>query len=249
MSIRRNVASQIYASVLVNSIYAMLNYPVVLISTLLAPLSMLAVVTFASHGRLLAVAAEGALIMNMVMSGTSLQGDLSHLKNDMRVQDMVVSSPTSAGVYITGMALSELVYSLPTISLLIILNALFVKSTIIGWVFVFLDMSTIFVFSISLGFLLSTFSSDIIQSWAFSGILSPILTTLPPVYYPISYIPFPYRYLTYLSPTTYSAEIAQSATGFINLGTNGFIESWLILVAVTLVITYLALKRSRWREV
>ncbi|MCL5681395.1 MAG: ABC transporter permease, partial [Candidatus Thermoplasmatota archaeon] len=154
MSIKRNVASQIYASVLVNSIYAMLNYPVVLISTLLAPLSMLAVVTFASHGKLLAVAAEGALIMNMVMSGTSLQGDLSHLKNDMRVQDMVVSSPTSAGVYITGMALSELVYSLPTISLLIILNALFVKSTIIGWVFVFLDMSTIFVFSISLGFLL-----------------------------------------------------------------------------------------------
>lgn len=247
--IKRNVWSQVSASILVNSIYAMMNYPVLLINTLLAPLSLLAVVTFASHGKLLPVAAEGALIMNMVQSGTSLQGDLSHLKNDMRLQDMIVSSPTPAIVYIFGMAISEIVYSIPTLTLLIILNLLFVKTSIIGGMIIFFDMATIFTFSISLGFLLSTFSSDIIQSWAFSGILSPILTTLPPVYYPISYIPYPYRYLSYLSPTTYAAEIAQNATGFVNLGWEGNVLSWAVLIGVTVVITYLSLKRSRWREV
>ncbi len=247
--IRRRVSSQIYASILVNSIYAMMNYPVLLINTLLAPLSLLAVVTFASHGRLLPVAAVGALIMNMVQSGTSLQGDLSHLKNDMRLQDMIVSSPTPAMIYIFGMAISEIVYSIPTLTLLIILNILFVKTTIIGGITIFFDMTTIFTFSISLGFLLSTFSSDIIQSWAFSGILSPILTTLPPVYYPISYIPYPYRYLSYLSPTTYAAEIAQNSTGFVNLGVKNYVISWIILIGITIILTYLALKRSRWREV
>ncbi|MEM4110686.1 MAG: ABC transporter permease, partial [Thermoplasmata archaeon] len=65
------------ASILVNSIYAMVNYPVVMINTLLAPLSILAVVTFASHGTLLSIGALGALIMNMVQSGVSIQGDLS----------------------------------------------------------------------------------------------------------------------------------------------------------------------------
>ncbi len=249
MKIKRRVSSQIYASILVNSIYAMMNYPVLLINTLLAPLSLLAVVTFASHGRLLPVAAEGALIMNMVQSGTSLQGDLSHLKNDMRLQDMIVSSPTPSMIYIFGMAISEIVYSIPTLTLLIILNILFVKTTIIGGITIFFDMATIFTFSISLGFLLSTFSSDIIQSWAFSGILSPILTTLPPVYYPISYIPYPYRYLSYLSPTTYAAEIAQNSTGFVNLGIRNYVISWIILIGITIILTYLALKRSRWREV
>lgn len=247
--IKRNVWSQVAASILVNSIYAMMNYPVLLINTLLAPLSLLAVITFSTHGKLLPVAAEGALIMNMVQSGTSLQGDLSHLKNDMRFQDMIVSSPTPAMIYIFGMAISEIVYSIPTISLLIILNLLFVKTTIIGGVIIFFDMATIFTFSISLGFLLSTFSSDIVQSWAFSGILSPILTTIPPVYYPISYIPYPYRYLSYLSPTTYAAEIAQNATGFINLGLEENILSWVILIVITIFITYLSLKRSRWREI
>lgn len=186
----------------------MLNYPVTLIGTLLAPLSILAVVSFASRGTFLPVAAEEALIMNMVSHGTSLQGDLSHLKNDIRMQDMVVSSPTGSGIYVFGMAISEIVYSIPTLIVLLIFNAFFVKTSFFGATITFLDMATIFTFSISLGFLLSTFSSDIVQSWAFSGILSPILTTIPPVYYPISYIPLPYRYLAYISPTTYAAQIA-----------------------------------------
>ncbi len=245
---KRKIGSQILASILVNSVYAMINYPVVLINTLLAPLAILAVVTFASKGALLPVAAVGALIMNMVSSGTSLQQDLSHLKNDMRLQDMIVSSPTTSLVYIVGMAISEIVYSIPTLAFLVILNVIFVKITLLGGLIIFLDMATIFTFSISLGFYLSTFTSDIIQSWGFSGILSPLLTTIPPVYYPITYIPYPYRYLAYLSPTTYASEIAQSQTGFFNPGVVGFSIAWIVLLAITGALSYLALKRSRWRE-
>ena len=245
---KRKIGSQILASILVNSVYAMINYPVVLINTLLAPLAILAVVTFASKGALLPVAAVGALIMNMVSSGTSLQQDLSHLKNDMRLQDMIVSSPTTSLVYIVGMAISEIVYSIPTLAFLVILNVIFVKITLLGGLIIFLDMATIFTFSISLGFFLSTFTSDIIQSWGFSGILSPLLTTIPPVYYPITYIPYPYRYLAYLSPTTYASEIAQSQTGFFNPGVAGFSIAWIVLLTITGALTYLALKRSRWRE-
>lgn len=248
MKIRKRVLYQVTASILVNSIYAMVNYPVVLINTLLAPLSLLAVVTFASHGTLLPIAAEGALIMNMVSSGISMQGDLSHLKNDMRLQDMIVSSPTPASVYVLGMAISEIVYSIPTITLLVILNLIFVKITLMGGITIFADMSLIFTFSIALGFLLSTLTSDIVQSWAFSGILSPLLSTIPPVYYPISYIPYPYRYLAYLSPTTYAAEIAQNAAGFIHLSFFNLLITWLVLIIVTLFILFLAIKKSKWRE-
>ncbi|MVT13619.1 MAG: ABC transporter permease [Euryarchaeota archaeon] len=237
------------ASILVNSIYAMVNYPVVMINTLLAPLSILAVVTFASHGSLLPIGALGALIMNMVQSGISIQGDLSHLKNDMKLQDMVVSSPTSAGIYIFGMAISEIVYSIPTLTLLLILNFLFVKASLFAWFLIFIDMATIFTFSIALGFLLSTFSSDIVQSWAFAGILSPLLSTIPPVYYPITFIPLPYRYISYLSPTTYAAEIAQSLAGYVPVNIYEFIMLWIVLIGITVLIFFLALKKSRWREV
>ncbi|MGC8516218.1 MAG: ABC transporter permease [Thermoplasmata archaeon] len=245
----RHRSSQLYASVLVNSLYAIVNYSVTLINTLLAPLSILAVVTFASHGTLLPVAAEGALIMNMVGSGTSMQGDLSHLKNDMRLQGMVVSSPTGPGIYVAGMAISQIVYSLPTLVLLAIFNILFVHLTAIGALILTADMATIFTFAVSLGFFLSTLSTDIVQSWAFAGILSPILTTIPPVYYPISYIPLPYRYLAYISPTTYAAQIAQSQAGFATLSVLQTAVYWLILIVITLIFTFIAVKRSRWRDV
>jgi ABC-2 type transport system permease protein len=246
---KRRIGSQIMASILVNAIYAMINYPIILLNTLLAPLAILAVVTFASHGTLLPVAVTGALIMNMVSSGTSMQQDLSHLKNDMRLQDMIVSSPTTSTIYIVGMAISEIVYSIPTIAFLIVLHFIFVKTTILGGFIIFLALATTFTFSVSLGFFLSTFTSDIIQSWGFSGIISPLLTTIPPVYYPITYIPYPYRYLSYLSPTTYASEIVQSQTGVFHLGFQNFVISWVVLISITVVLGYLAVRRSRWREV
>ncbi|MGC8991968.1 MAG: ABC transporter permease [Thermoplasmata archaeon] len=240
--------NMILSSILVNAIYAMINYPVLLINTLLSPISILAVVTFASRGTLLPIASLGALMMNMITSGVSLQGDLSHLKNDMKLQDMVVSSPTDQKIYLLGMAISEIVYAIPTLSILLFINILFVKINYIGWILIIADMILVFSFSISLGFFLSTISSDVVQSWAFSGIISPILSTIPPVYYPITFIPYPWRYLAYVSPTTYAAEIAQDIVGYIKLSNFEFLLSWIILISFTLFTFYLGLKRSHWKE-
>ncbi len=107
----RYKSSEMMASVLINAIYAMKNFPITLVNTLLSPLSFLIVITFVSRGRLISVAVLGGLIMTMISSGIGLQGDLSHLKNDFRLQDMVVSSPTRSSTYIAGMAISEIVYS------------------------------------------------------------------------------------------------------------------------------------------
>ena len=104
---RRSKLSQILAGVLVNAIYEMKNYPVVLISTVISPLSLLAVITFVTNGALLGTAIEGGLIMIFFSSGIALQSDLSHLKNDFKLQDMVVSSPTSSRLYMSGMALGR----------------------------------------------------------------------------------------------------------------------------------------------
>jgi len=106
-----------------------------------------------------------------------------------------------------------------------------------------------FTVSVTIGFTLSTFSSDIVQSFAFSGLISTLFTTLPPVYYPITYIPLPFRYLAYLSPTTYAAEIAQSTTGFLQLSTVELIFAWVILIGITLTLALIAVKKARWREV
>jgi ABC-2 type transport system permease protein len=227
----------------------MRNFPIVLINTVLSPLSFLLVIVFVSRGALLGEAILGGFIMSMFSAGVGLQGDLSHLKNDFKLQDMVVSSPTSWQAYMFGMALSEIVYSLPALLVLVLLAYYFMNLSAPGVVAVTGVLILMFLTSIAIGFTLSTFSTDIVQSFAFSRLISTLFSTIPPVYYPITYIPLPYRYIAYLSPTTYAAELAQSAAGYLPLTFTGAVIDWAVLVAVTVALFLIASTKARWREI
>ncbi len=240
---------QVLASILVNSIYEMKNYPVVLINTVLSPLSFLLVIAFVSRGQLIPDAIEGGFIMSMFNSGMSLQGDLAHLKNDFKLQDMVVSSPTSPAAYVTGMALAEVIYSTPALAVLVVLAAIYIHPGVAEAVLLVSVLLLMFLASIAIGYTLSTFSSDIVQSFAFSRLISTLFSTLPPVYYPITLIPTPFRYAAYLSPTTYAAEISQNAAGLLSLSSSGVAAAWGVLLATTAALALVAMKKARWREV
>ncbi len=246
---KRSKLSQILAGILVNAIYEMKNYPVVLISTVISPLSLLAVVTFVSRGALLGTAIEGGLIMNFFSSGIALSSDLSHLKNDFKLQDMVVSSPTSSRLYMGGMALAEIVYSIPSLAILFALTAIYVRPTLIQTAVILIVLLLMFTMASALGFMLSTISSDVVQSYAFTRLLSLLFTTLPPVYYPITYIPQMFQYFAYLSPTTYAAQIIQATTGYLTIPTSLLLANWIILTSITVIILFVAVKKTRWKEV
>jgi ABC-2 type transport system permease protein len=246
---RVNRFSQVLAAILVNAVYEMRNYPIVLLNTVLSPLSFLLVIVFVSHGSLIGEAVEGGLIMSMFSAGVALQADLSHLKNDFKLQDMVVSSPTTWQTYMFGMAISEIVYSFPALIVLSILAYYFMNLRAPAILAVTGVLLLMFLTSIAIGFTLSTFSTDIVQSFAFSRLISTLFSTIPPVYYPITYIPLPYRYLAYLSPTTYAAELAQGAAGYLTLQPATMAFDWTVLTAVTVTLFLVARSKARWREI
>lgn len=246
---KRSRLSQILAGILVNAIYEMKNYPVVLISTVISPLSILTIITFVSSGELLGTAIQGGLIMIFFSSGIALQSDLSHLKNDFKLQDMIVSSPTNAKVYMAGMAVAEIVYSLPGIVILIALAAIYLQPSLLQIVILTVVLLLMFAISIAIGFMLSTISNDVVQSYAFSRLLSLLFATLPPVYYPITLVPIPFNYLAYLSPTTYAAEIMHSTTGYLELSAGRLALDWAVLIGICAVIMFVAVKKTRWRSI
>lgn len=234
---------------LVNAVYEMKNYPIVLLSTVISPLSLLLVITFVTNGNLFGTAIEGGLIMVFFSSGIALQSDLSHLKNDFKLQDMIVSSPTSSRLYMVGMALAEIVYSIPALAILVVLAGIYLHPSLIQIAVLSIVLLLMFAVSVAIGFMLSTFSSDVVQSYAFSRLLSLLFATLPPVYYPITYVPAPFNYLAYLSPTTYAAEIMHSATGYLNIPVSMVIIDWTVLLLVCAIILFIAVKETRWKDV
>jgi ABC-2 type transport system permease protein len=233
----------------VNAVYEMKNYPIVLLSTVISPLSLLLVITFVTNGNLFGTAIEGGLIMVFFSSGIALQSDLSHLKNDFKLQDMIVSSPTSSRLYMVGMTLAEIVYSIPALAILVALAGIYLHPSLLQIAILSIVLLLMFAISVAIGFMLSTFSSDVVQSYAFSRLLSLLFATLPPVYYPISYVPEPFRYIAYLSPTTYAAEIMHSATGYLNIPVSMVIFDWIVLLLVCAIILFIAVKKTRWKDV
>ncbi len=245
---KSNRLSQVYASVLIDAVYQMRNYPITLVSNVLAPFSVLVLILLVSHGYLLSVSIEGALITSMISGGVNLQIDLSHMKNDFKLQDMLVSSPTSAFAYTLGMGVAALTNALPALAVLTVLSFIFIHATPLGALTVLCVFALMFAFSVALGFMLSTFSTDIQQNRAFVSILTIMLATIAPIYYPITYIPDAIRFLAYFSPATYAAEIAQNAIGHLQLSQLNLAVDWVVLVAVCFVLFVLAVKKSHWRD-
>jgi ABC-2 type transport system permease protein len=240
--------SQLLAAILVNAVYEMQNYPIVLLNTVISPLSFLLLIVFVSNGALIGVGIMGGFIMSMFSAGMSLQADLTHLKNDFKLQDMIVSSPTSQSSYMFGMAIAEIIYALPALVTLTILGVLFIKMTLLALLGFLIVLVLVFLISIVIGFLFSTISSDIVQSFAFSRLLSTVFATIPPIYYPITYIPLPFRYVAYLSPMTYAAQLAHNFGGYLELPLTMILISWLVLISLTIFLFVLSAKRSKWRE-
>lgn len=244
----RNKISQVWATVLLTAVYWMRNYPISIVASFLSPLAIVVIISFVSKGALVGVAVEGALITTFVLNGISEMGDISHLKNDFKIQDMIVASPTSAFSYILGMSISSLITTLPSIVFILILWGVFIHTTVVSAVTVFAVVALLMALSISIGFFLATRTSDISQSYQFTSMLGLLFTTISPIYYPISLIPLPYRYFAYLSPITYGAEIIQSATGYLSISSMNLAFDWLVLIVLTVVTMFFAIKDLRWRE-
>ncbi len=246
---RGRIKNQLLASILVNAISEMRNYPVVLLNTALSPLSFLALVFFVSNGAFLGEAIIGGLIMALFSSGTSLQTDYFPPEERLQVAGYGRQLTYERfrlrhrhGLFGTDILVTSAL-------ILGILFALYVHVSIIGLLGIIIVLCLIFIMSISLGFVLATISSDIVQSYAFSRLISLLFTTLAPVYYPITAIPEPYRYLAYLSPTTYIAQLAQNFSGLIPITLNVVIIDWIVVIVLTSIFLWIGIRRSRWREV
>jgi ABC-2 type transport system permease protein len=62
-------------------------------------------------------------------------------------------------------------------------------------------------------------------------------------------VPYPLNYLAYLSPTTYAAELMHSTMGYLELSTPRIALNWAVLLGVCAVILFVAVKKTRWRDV
>lgn len=244
----RNRLRSLLTLVQLNGLIPIRTQPLYLINLLASPLSFLFFIDVISRGALIAYGITGGLVLTMLSAGTGLQSDLTHYRHDLKFQDVVVASPVEAPVYVAGMALSELVYSLPGVAVFV---ALFVAkgyasptaALVVGGV-----LLLVWGFATALAFTLATYFEDVRETFMFSPLISLMLTVLPPVYYPLSQLPHWAQFVARFSPTTYAANLVQGAVGLQPISFSGAVLDWAVLGGVTAALFAIAAFKARWKE-
>jgi len=187
----------------------------------------------------------GALVANIVMVGLNITSDLVFYRKKLKLQDMFVASPLSPVSYVLGFAFSSLLVILP--GLLVLIGLIYVVHGIrFGVLLLLCALILTWIMSIALAYMIATRVENPIHIGTASTVTSILLVILPPVYYPLQLIPHPYRLVALIAPTTYPAHLIRS----ILLGAEDDPSIyWVGFIVYITVITLLALKKGRWREV
>src|ERR671936_2104508 len=104
--------------------------PMSMVFTAISPFSLLFVLFVISNGQYVQFAVTGSLVMALVGYGLALGQDISFYKTEYKIQDVFVASPVSPLTYMTGLALSELLFGLPALVVLTVLALYFGTSII-----------------------------------------------------------------------------------------------------------------------
>ena len=244
----RNRLRSLGTFVLLNGLIPIRTQPLYLVNLLASPLSFLFFLTVVSHGSLLEFGITGGLILTMLSAGTGLQSDLTHYRHDLKFQDIVVASPVEAPIYVLGMALSELVYSVPGLAVFVVLFAAEGLASPVSVAVVLGVLLLVWGFATALAFTLATYFEDVRETFMFSPLISLVLTVLPPVYYPISSLPSWARIVARFSPTTYAAGLVQGAVGLAPITLPAAVLDWGVLIGFTAVLFVIAALKARWRD-
>ena len=244
----RNRLRSVLTLIELNGLIPIRTTPLYILNTLASPLSFLFFIFIVSRGQLLVYGITGGMVLTTLTVGTSLQSDLTHYRHDLKFQDVVVASPVEAPIYVAGMALSELVYSLPSLAVFVALFVVLGHPTVTNLTVLAIVCVLVWAFASALAFTLATYFQDVRETFLFSPMISLVLTVLPPVYYPISSLPGWAQTAALFSPTTYAAGLVQGTCGLAPLTFSGAVIDWAVLVAFTAALFLVAAVKARWRE-
>ena len=241
------VLKQVFLIAYLTGILWLRRNPISMVFSAISPFSLLFVLFVVSNGHYIQFAVAGSLVMALVGYGLALGQDISFYKTEYKIQDVFVASPVSPLTYMTGLALSQLLFGFPALTVLTVLAAFFGTSISN----IPLLLSTIFLIwgSMSaMGFFLSSHMLHMRNATQVISFVNVILAVLPPVFYSIGRLPLDLQYLAYIVPTTHASLMLQYTMGLPTPKEWSIALGLLVQVSYLIGFVMLAKTKAIWRE-
>jgi ABC-2 type transport system permease protein len=185
--------------------------------------------------------------MALVGYGLSLGQDISLYKIEYKMQDIFVASPISSVTYMLGLALSQLLYGLPALMVLIIL-AIYFSTSITFLPLLLVNVVLIWGTMSSIGFFLSSHMLHMRNATQLISFVNVVIAVVPPVFYSSDRLPEGLQLLSYAVQTTHASLLLQYSMGF------PVPHGWSISLGLVVQCLYfvfflvVAKKKALWRE-
>ena len=241
------VTKQIFIIAYMTGFLWLRRNPLSLIFTAISPFSLLFILFVVSSGEYVQFAVAGSLVMALVGYGLALGQDISFYKIEYKMQDVFVASPVSSITYMLGLALSQLLYGLPALMVLLSL-ALYFSVSLNFLPLLLLNVFLIWGTMSSIGFFLSSHMLHMRNATQLISFVNVIIAIIPPVFYSIEKLPIDLQFIAYLVPTTHASLMLQYSMGF------PVPQGWSISIGLFVQISYfiifilVAKKKALWRE-
>ncbi|MDE1825924.1 MAG: ABC transporter permease [Candidatus Micrarchaeota archaeon] len=215
-----------------------------IVANVITPICLLAIVFLISKGALVAYAVVGGVIAIIASTSLTSIGQSAIFRIEFRIQDLLLSTKVHILDYVSAFAVADLVFASPGIAFFTILSIaihLFTPFRFLTTIAVALLLT---VATASIAIFVGSKIKRSIGVWSISGILSALLTLIPPTFYPYGVLPKPILYILMISPVTPAAIILQGAYGL------GTVDNAMWFVLIGEVIFYLLVVRTfgTWRE-
>jgi ABC-2 type transport system permease protein len=221
--------------------------PMSLVFTAISPFSLLFVLFVVSGGQYVHLAVAGSLVMALVGYGLALGQDISFYKTEYKIQDVFVASPVSPLTYMMGLALSELLFGLPALTVLAIL-VLYFGGSLLMIPLLLATMLLLWGSMSAMGFFISSHMLHMRNATQVISFVNVILAVLPPVFYSVTTLPDSLRYLSYAVPTTHASIMFQQTMGLPTPADWSLGFGFAVQIAYLVGFVALAKTKAIWRE-
>ena len=153
----------------------------------------------------------------MFTLGQRVLNEAAYIRVDHRLNQLYLASPLTSASYFVGISVGVLMaYTLP-ILLLVAVAVLTIPFTP-GLVALLIAAGfAVWVFTSSLGYILSTTFRDMRAIWSQASILYNLFGVLPPVFYPLTLFPVALRPIALVMPPSAATALLQASIGVVSL--------------------------------
>jgi ABC-2 type transport system permease protein len=192
----------------------------------------------------------GAMLFTTQNIGNWVLGDSATWRIESSLQDLFVASPMGKFRYLIGIAVSNLIPAAPALAVLagILLYVDPASRTIGPWIVLLGALVVLWVLFSAIGIAVSSRVRSQREIWPIGNLAFTVIGMLTPLYYPLSVLPGPWQFACHFVPSTYAALLVQGAFGFTPAAPFVLVEYGILLVALAVVVTLVALRIYLWGE-